>query len=180
MATGAKDPDADLTATTGQPKVSLRLRFVRMLCWLGVCALALFALSNLWLWSPWATGVAEAELEKRSGQAWEIGSMSWSPWNGITLYDTRMLQPEELRETLGQPVMSVERIRVRPYWLKLMRGQIRPRSVEIESPEFTVSVEMLSNMASRTVLPKPPKPAPSRPPLILSSPCHIRRGIDQA
>lgn len=176
MAREAKSPAAGGAEEAGGSRPSLVRRLFRMACWCGALALALFGLSNLWLWSSWGAGTAEAELEKRTGQEWEIGSMSWSPWNGITLYDVRMLQPGDLRAQLDAPVLDVEKLRVRPYWMQLARGAVVPQEVEIDSPHLTVSVEMLAQLASRTVAPpatnqpapppapKPPQPAAPGPP----------------
>lgn len=174
MASKAKNTDGKPGEAASVSGPSFRSRLIRVVRWGCLLVLIFFALSNLWLWSAWGTSTAEAELKKRTGQDWEIGSMSWSPWNGITLYDIRMLQPEALRERLGEPVMVVEKIRVRPYWRLLARGQVYPQSVEIDSPELTVSVEMLAAIASRTVhvkaqtplpAPSPTKPSVKKPPV---------------
>lgn len=150
MASEAKKTDSQKKPKVESAHSSVRRKLFRALCWGGVVLLGIFAASNLWLWSAWGTGMVEAELKKRTGQDWEIGSISWSPWNGISLYDTAMLQPEELREALDQPVLKVDRVRVRPYWLQLVRGRVYPKSIEVDSPELTVSVEMLASIASRT------------------------------
>ncbi|MFK7910741.1 MAG: hypothetical protein AB8F34_09060 [Akkermansiaceae bacterium] len=154
MASEADSRDAEPTDEVGQPKSSILRRLFRMVCWSGLLMLLLYGLSNLWLWSSWGTATAEAQLKKRTGQDWEINCMSWSPWNGVTLYDVRMLQPEELREQLNNPVMVVEKLTVRPYWTQLAKGRLHPKRVEIDSPELTVSIEMIAAIASRTVAPK--------------------------
>jgi hypothetical protein len=79
-----------------------------------------------------------------------------------------MLQPEELREQLDVPMLAVEKIRINPYWLQLVKGRPHPQSVEIQSPKLTLSVEMLKAISTRTVVPKKPlrklpEPRPVRP-----------------
>ena len=138
-------------------------KLVRVLLWGLVLLIALFGLSNLWLRSGWGTGVAEAELKKRTGQDWEIGSMSWSPWNGVTAYEVKMHQPEGLRAELDSPVVRVESIRVTPYWKKLLNGKLRPKLVEIERPELNVSVEMLAMIAANADQGAPRQPRLATP-----------------
>ena len=76
MANEATQPDAELTADTVQPKSLLRRRVIRVLCWSALVVLVLYGLSNLWLWSSWGACMVAAELNKRSGQNWEIASAS--------------------------------------------------------------------------------------------------------
>ncbi len=99
----------------GANKWSALGRLRRLLGWLILIVLLLYGASNLWLSSGWGTGLAEDKLKERTGLDWEVGSMTWSPWNGFTINDARMLQPEELRAELAEPVVLVDRIRVKPF-----------------------------------------------------------------
>lgn len=142
-------------------------RLRRVLAYFVLAVLLGYGASNLWLCSGWGTGMAEDKLKGRTGFDWEIDSMTWSPWNGLTVNDARMLQPEELRTTMDQPLLSVERIRVQPYWTQLLRGRARAREIQVDAPEVMVTVEMLTSMASRmphSGVVSSPSPGPVRPP----------------
>lgn len=135
-------------------------RALRLLKWFVLIVLLTYGASNLWLSSRWATGMAESKLKARTGFDWQVGSMSWSPWNGVTISDARMLQPAALRADLEAPVVKVDRIRVKPYWSQLLRGRVRPHEVIVEAPELTLSVEMLASLAAR-VAPQKLQPSPT-------------------
>ncbi len=163
MAQMANSSNTDSTEKTLRSKSSIGHHSLRFLCWGVIITLTLFGASNLWLASAWGTNSIETELNKRTGQDWGIGSMSWSPWNGISLYDTEMLQPEKLRDQTNQPFMVVKKMRIRPYWRQLARGQVYPRNIEINSPDLTLSLEMFAAIASNTSIPKAQKPTPAKP-----------------
>lgn len=157
------NPSGSSESSGANKRFSLgRLR--RSLGWLVLLVVILYGASNLWLSSGWGTGLAENKLKERTGLDCEVGSMTWSPWNGFTINDVRMLQPEELRAELPEPVVLVDRIRVKPYWTQLLRGRTRPKEVSVDSPELTISVEMLAALASQIspskVVPPPAKLAP--------------------
>jgi len=104
-----------------------------------------YGVSNLWLMSPWGKGMIERKLGERTGFVWEVGSISWSPWNGCSMRDVMMLLPDELGAEFEQPAMEVTRIRVMPYWSRILRGSgVRPREVLVDSPRVTLSLEMLA------------------------------------
>ncbi len=150
--------------SSGANKRSALGRLRRLLAWLVLVVFLLYGASNLWLSSGWGTGLAEDKLIERTGLDWEVGSMTWSPWNGFTINDAQMFQPEELRAELTEPVVLVDRIRVKPYWTQLIRGRTRPKEVSIDSPELTISVEMLASLASRIPQSKVLAP-PAKPPV---------------
>ena len=124
-----------------------------------------YGVSNLWLMSPWGKGMIERKLGERTGFVWEVGSMSWSPWNGCNMRDVRMLLPDELGAEFEQPAMEVTRIRVMPYWSRMLRGSgARPREVLVDSPRVTVSLEMLASMLDRIGEDLIDEPAVAAPP----------------
>ncbi|MBT8036188.1 MAG: hypothetical protein KJO21_01470 [Verrucomicrobiae bacterium] len=127
--------------------------------WFALIVLLAYGASNIWLSSRWGKGVAETKLKARTGLDWQVESMSWSPWNGVTISGAQMLQPEALRPYLSEPLIAVDRIRVRPYWSPLLRGRVRMRELQLNAPKLTVAVEMLAAMASDAspsqVLPPP-------------------------
>ncbi len=110
--------------------------------------LVCYGASNLWLTSRCGRGMIEAKLQERTSLDWALGSITWSPWNGITIRDAQMLQPVDLRENLTDPVIFVEQLRVQPHWRQMLRGRLKLREVTMDSPKLTVSVEMLAALAS--------------------------------
>jgi hypothetical protein len=157
----AEDSGRDEVAGKCRPSIPRLLR--RALTALVLLVLLAYGLSNLWLMSPWGKGMVAKKLSARTGFDWEVGSMSWSPWNGCSMGDVRMLQPGELREVLPEPVVNIERIRVRPYWIRMLRGQgMRPREVLIDSPRLNLSLELMAALTGAEVrdedLPEQPRP----------------------
>jgi len=107
-----------------------------------------YGLSNLCLCLPWTREAVASKLKDRTGADWEIGMMTWSPWNGVVVRDIKWLQPEALKGELADPVMVVERVQVKLYWSRLIRLEVVFREVTVESPQMTVAVEMLASLAS--------------------------------
>ena len=101
---------------------------------------------------------------------WEVGGVTWSPWNGVTLKGVKMLQPEVLRELVSSPVLEVEQMQVQPYWSQLLRGRLRLRDILIDSPKLTVAVEMLAVLADSGV---GGEPQPSAIPSVESEPIDL-------
>lgn len=126
------------------PILPMMRRLRNGMAWLLLAVLVLYGVSNLWLNSRWGAGLVERKLKGRTGMEWSIGGMSWSPWNGLSVRGVALMQPEELREYSSEPVLVVAEIQVRPYWRALLRGQVYPRDVIVDSPQGNISVEMLS------------------------------------
>ena len=92
-------------------RAALGIVLICLLGWIG---------SNLWLISPWGTGMVERKLEEcfsrvpnpspntspdsgsNSGPdlKWEIGSMTWSPWNGLTVNRSRVFLSGEVEQSI--------------------------------------------------------------------------------
>ena len=155
-----------MTYTSRITSLSRRFKWRILVVGLLLSVLVSYGVLNLCLSSSWATGIAENKLKGRTGMDWKIGGMTWSPWNGMTVRDVRVLQSAVLGGDLTRPILQVDRVRVQPYWKPLIRGQLQLRDVFIESPSAEVSVEMLEKMAaaivrdqvSPAVAPSPEKP----------------------
>jgi hypothetical protein len=111
--------------------------------------------SNLWLMSPWGTGMAERNVQERLGLECEVGSMTWSPWNGITVNQLRFFMPGED----NQSVLDIESVRVRPYWRPLLQRKLQMREVRVNQPRIELPIEML------TALPADADRIEERPPI---------------
>ena len=142
-------------------RAALGIVLIFLLGWIG---------SNLWLLSPWGTGMVERKLEERfnrgpnsgPGLEWEIGSMTWSPWNGLTVNRTRVFLPGEAEQSIA----SVTDINIRPYWKPLLKGKLRLREITLNEPRVELSLEMLAALPSDgEVIETPPPVAPAPPTL---------------
>ncbi|BDS05825.1 hypothetical protein NT6N_08650 [Oceaniferula spumae] len=136
-------------------------RLIKVVLWLLLVPLLAFGGSNLWLNTSWGKDLAAAKLKARTGMDWEVHGMTWSPWNGFTVNGATMLQPEQLRAQIDQPLLEVEQIHVQPYWSQLIRGRARFREISVDAPSLTVTVEMLAAMASSAGQLTEPPPAPA-------------------
>lgn len=136
----------------------------RTLIVLAIILLTGFIGSNLWLLSPWGRGMAERELSQRTGLEWEVGSMTWSPWNGFSLRSSRVIVPGES----AQPVATITRISIQPYWNALFRGKLSLRELTIVEPDIELPLELLTALpAPREIKdrlpPEPPALAAAQP-----------------
>jgi hypothetical protein len=140
----------DAIGESGLPEAGKPLR--RWWRWLAggvvVLPVALFGLSNLWLASSSGRERVAGLFQRLTGLEARVGPSSWSPWGGVTLRRVELLAPEPLREALGEPLVSVQRVQVRPYWRPLCTGVLMPRSVEVDAPRVCLPVELLSHLAS--------------------------------
>ena len=140
-------------ALSGAGKLGFLAAFV------AVVTVVLFAISNLWLTSSWGCKSIADQLEVRTGLNWEIGSVKWSPWNGVTVRDVEVKQPKELQKLLDEPLLSVAKMQVKPYWRQILKGKLEPRYVEADQPNISVSAEMLIAIAQKYNAPlETPKP----------------------
>ena len=164
MASQAKQVDVDSAEEVRQPRVTFSRRLLRLVLWSPAWGLVLllivFGLSNCWLWSSWGTGMVEERLRRMTGQEWEIDRISWSPWNGVSLYGVEMFVAQEADGQPEEAIISVERVRVYPYWRKLAAGKLYPQGIEIESPKFYVTLEMLAGVLSHNAARQNQEPVP--------------------
>lgn len=137
----------------------------RVLRWLlrgglaaGLLVLLLFAGSNLFLGSKPGREFLQKNLDRRlPGLSWEVSGGSWSPWKGITIQ--RM---EARYRNLDQdipPLLTLEKVALKPYWSQLLRGKKLFREIVVEKPEVNIPVEFLI-----VAQPTPPPPPPAAPP----------------
>ncbi|MGJ8676190.1 MAG: hypothetical protein ACSHX0_01600 [Akkermansiaceae bacterium] len=117
-----------------------------------------YGVSNIVLSSPWAKGKVEHQIKKRTGLDSKLGSLSWSPWSGLTLRQLKILQIRELRDQITEPLASIKEVKVVPYWKPLLKRKLELKDVRVDSPSFVVSVEMLAALASSLPPVKEKKP----------------------
>lgn len=84
-------------------------------------------------------------IEGKTGFQWRIGGAGWSPWGGMRMNELAMRAPVNSGPELG-PVLLVEELRVRPYWMRLMRGELALREMRVERPVGDVPMELLAAM----------------------------------
>jgi hypothetical protein len=129
---------------------------------LGLCALPLlgFAISNLWLASPWGRGWIVSKIKQRSGLQADIGGASWSPWRGFSLREIVISPPPELPLATPEPLLHITSLRLTPRWRSCFRGRFRVRAVDLESPRLVLSLQMMLHLAKQVPLPATPAALP--------------------
>ena len=118
--------------------------WLALLCMLPPLA---FALSNLWLTSPWARAWLAAKIQFRcGGLPTHIGGASWSPLHGVTLRNIVIAQPAGLGDTMGEPLVRIDAVRLTPRWRSCWHGHFDVLSADLEAPRLVVSLQMLSHL----------------------------------
>ena len=84
--------------------------------------------------------MAEKELGQRTGLEWQVGSITWSPWRGVTLTSARVLVPGES----GHPLATINKITLRPHWKALLRRQLSVRELAVIEPVIELPLELLT------------------------------------
>ncbi|MEI7954155.1 MAG: hypothetical protein WCJ66_03190 [Verrucomicrobiota bacterium] len=138
--------------------------------WLAaLCLLPLlaFALSNLWLSSPWTRDWLASKIKRRcGGLQTHIGSASWSPWNGITLRKIVVSQPAELSGAITEPLLHIDSLRLTPRWRSCWHSHFDVLAADIEGPRLVISPLMLPLLARQGPPPTaPPDAQPALPPI---------------
>jgi hypothetical protein len=131
--------------------------------WITVLSLplAVYLLGNLWLLSPPGRGWVAAKIQARVRLESKLGGVTISPWNGVSLHDLQILQPEPLRNAISQPLARIHLVRLTPVWRAWMRGKLELRAVELDSPQIALSIELLADLARSQAA---GRPAPASPP----------------
>ncbi len=158
----------DEEAPTGVRRRGSRRWLRRLLILLLVLPPVGFGLSNLALASPWARAWLSRKIQQRTTLETSIDGASWSPWNGVTFRGITMQQPEPLRPHVGEPLVRIQQLRVRPVWKTVFTHQPDLRDVSLISPRVVLPLEILSHFAAQeapTVAMTPPAPQtlPSHP-----------------
>ncbi len=157
----------DEEAPTGARRRGPR-RWVRRILFLAVALPpAAFGLSNLALGSPWARTWLSRKIQSKTTLETSIAGASWSPWNGVTFRGVTMRQPEPLRELVGEPLVSIPQLRVRPVWRTVFSKEPDLRDLSLVSPRIVLPLEILSHLSTPAAPPvamNPPAPE-THPPL---------------
>lgn len=146
-------------------------RGVRRWFWIVFVALPLagWACLNLWLASPPGRNWIAGKIHHRTGLETRIGGASVSPWNGVRLHHVELLQPPPLRTAVKEPLAGIKSIRLIPVWRSWLSGNHELQSIEIDSPQLTIPLELIADLArSQTPATPPPvaavTPGPATPP----------------
>lgn len=152
-----------------QPAENIPKSWRRRLCRLLLGALVFcfvgFVLINIVLNSPLVRGKIEKKLEEKTGLAWDVAVIRWTPFTGLSA--------QEISSKLGEEgVVSVEHVQITPYWTNCISGDFQIR--EIEATNTLIDVEkswLIDHLTKREAakktelspsVPKPPKP-PANP-----------------
>jgi hypothetical protein len=130
---------------------------------LAACPLFLFAASNLWLNVSGKTWIA-GKITQKTTLDTQIGGASWSPWNGLSLRNIELSQPEALKSSVKKPLARIDQLRIQPVWKALFRQTLEVKSMELDSPEIVLPVQILAFLSqSAQPAPEPQLPAPVPP-----------------
>ena len=126
----------------------------RGLVGLALLPILAFGASNWWLGGPWGCRFLETKIQARcGGLPTHIGTASWSPWNGVTLTEVEVSQPEPLQARVGQPVLRIDSVHVEPIWQALLERRLSVRAITLERPRLVLAVEMLAQHAQQAAPP---------------------------
>ena len=146
-------------APTGRSRRGFR-RLGRWLLFLALLPILAFGLSNLALNSGWVRDRLASKIKARTTLDTKIGGASWSPWNGITIHDVRLEQPEVLRPMVAEPLVSIGTMRIVPNWKSWLQRKFGLREIHLDSPRVVLPLELVSYFAP---------PAPPQPPVIAAA-----------
>lgn len=131
-----------------------------------------FGVSNLFLVSPKGRALIADKISLQLQLEAKVQGATWSPWNGITIYGLRLEQPDLLRKSFKKPLLSVQSVRIHPDWLALREKTLSMKGMDVVKPDFTIPIELLSQIPQREVSPpaKPPDLAAAKPPSVQGAP----------
>ena len=152
-------------APTGRSRRGFR-RFGRWLLFLALLPFLAFGLSNLALNSSWVRDWLASKIQAKTTLETKIGGASWSPWNGISVRELRMEQPDVLRPLVSEPLVTISTIRAVPDWKSWLKRQYGFREIHIDSPRVVLPLELVSYFAPPA--PTPPAVAAASPPAATS------------
>ena len=127
--------------------------------------LAVWLIANLWLESPAGRNRIAAKIQRATGLEVHIGGASFTPWNGLSLYQVILLQPPPLRAAVPQPFAHIATIRLTPVWHSWIHANPAMRIWQIDTPRLVVPLEVLADIA-RSAAP----PSPAGPPVAAANP----------
>ncbi|MDA7876607.1 hypothetical protein N9A89_00905 [Akkermansiaceae bacterium] len=119
-------------------------RFRRWLLRIILVPLILLGLGNLFLATPWGTGLVERQIEKRFSLPCEIGSISWTPWGGGKIHAFEVALPDSGGEEIS--LATIDEVVIDPSWLSMLKGRKRFERVEVRGLEFDLAVESLKSL----------------------------------
>lgn len=160
----------------GSPKRAKR-RGIRRWIWATPVILLVLALAavNLWLSSNFGCAWMARKIQERTRLEASVGGATFLPWNGLQIYEVRLLQPPPLRKGVGEPLMKIQRIGLSPVWKAWLRGKLELNSITLDQPHWVVPVELLAEIAKsrapsqpapplQVAVPQPTPPAADSPP----------------
>ena len=101
-----------------------RRRWLRRLSGLLILSpFLLWGLGNLFFSTSLGTGLLANRVEEKIGFPCEIGSVRWTPWNGVLVKDVSVLAPRTTELDIGHPLAKIDEVRVDGKWKSLMAGE---------------------------------------------------------
>lgn len=130
---------------------------------------------NLCLASNSSCAWIARKIQERTRLEASVGGATFLPWNGLQIYEVKLLQPPPLRKGVGEPLMKIQRIGLSPVWKAWLRGKLELNSITLDQPHWVVPVELLAEIAKsrapsqaaapppQVAVPQPPPPAADAP-----------------
>ena len=105
-------------------------------------------------------GKLERKLEKRSGVAWTIGSLSWTPWTGLQVRNVTVDAPR-MGDNQASRFLCRAELDVKLHWSSLLRGALDLREVRVRKGQIAIPMELLFLLPVDTDQPKSAASGPS-------------------
>lgn len=103
----------------------------RLFYWLLLLVFFLFTVGNIALNSSWTKSYVTGVLGQKTGEVWEIGTITLTPDGVLHIY--------AIESQLGDGKILVKHVAVRPNYAMALKKQIRFSEVLVEQPEITLT-----------------------------------------
>lgn len=146
----------------------------RFICFVVLVPVCVFVASNIFLNSRWTKGQIAKRLEAKTGVAWEVGTVNWTPDGKVHVYDARA--------TLGEGELVVERIDIEPLIREGLRGDMKFREVVVERPRLEVGLDWLEGEIKKRVEVEEPRVVRPQPPVVakVDPPVRVTPDVEPA
>ncbi len=125
----------------------------RRLRLLALAPVLILPLANLCFALPWMRARVAGKVAAHIGLPVEMGGISWWPWRGIRIDGLNVAQPEALRASVRDPLVSTGIVEIDPLWSSILRGRKSVESVRIHDCRVTLAAEMLAHLAGPPTVP---------------------------
>ncbi len=136
--------------SAGATVLAKKVLGLRIRTWLLLILAAPFlvwGLLNVVFSTAIGTGILEGRIEKKVGLPCEIGSVTWSPWAGVSVREFELFDSEE--SSPDGPILRVGEVNLDLSWSSLMKGEKRFERLEVVDVLGELSLEQLKGFLKR-------------------------------